>query len=322
MQIRRPCATLIGCLAIIIWSTTAVTTAKLTNIPTMEILSITFFICFLATLIKLAIHRQWQLIKQPLIVWIVGVFGIYGNDLTYIAALKNAPVAQADLINNLWPILIIILSTLLPREKFTWRHFFAGLMGFAGICILVTGKHGIFSFQTQYLSGYMLALLDAFIWSSYCILSRYFKQVPVEMIGMYCGVGALLSLGNHFEFEVTVIPSLAQIILLITMGLTTQGIAYYFWDIGIKKGNFKFLSILSYFIPLGSICLLILFSEVKPTIILIFAALLVIGGTIISGTKFRKLWFKIKNRYLIVSRKINNIIIKHKIQSALKSSEN
>ena len=122
-------ATVIGYSGLVLWSLSPLMVAQLNNIPTFEILTIALSISFFVIAVKLTVQKQWQRIKQPLLIWLVGVIGIYGNDLTYIAAFKYAPPAHVDLINYLWPIFVILGSGLLPSEKFTYRHLLAGLLG-------------------------------------------------------------------------------------------------------------------------------------------------------------------------------------------------
>lgn len=278
-------ATGIGYLALILWSSMALITSKLHGIPLFELLFCAFFISFFLTSIKLTIKRQWYLIKQPFIIWIIGVIGIYGNDLTLVAAIKNAPPIQADLINYLWPILVIIFAGLLPKERLTIKHLTAGLFGLIGIFILLTNGHGITGFQMQYLKGYLLALLDAIIWAAYTLLSRHYNKTPIEMVGMYCGLGALISAFVHYRFEKFVPFTYQQFFLIILMGLFTSGATYFLWDHGVKKGNVKLLSILAYGNPIISCALLIAFDSARFSLSIILACLFVIIGAIIGNNR-------------------------------------
>jgi drug/metabolite transporter (DMT)-like permease len=280
-------ATLLGYAGLLLWAIAALLVAKLKNIPTFEILSIALAISFLVIVCKLTILRQWQRIKQPILLWIIGVIGIYGNAVTYMAAFKFAPPAHVDLINYLWPIFVIIGCSFLPKEKFTAKHLIAGLFGLSGVYLVITNNAGLVGFHTHFLTGYGLALLDAVIWSGYTLLSRYYGQTPIEMIGMYCGIGALLSLMLHFQFETTVIPSLSQLLTIIGIGSITSGLAYFLWDYGVKHGNFKLLSVLSYGNPIISVLLLVVFHEAKYSHTLVLACFLVAGGALIGSIKWQ-----------------------------------
>lgn len=293
--------TLIGYAGLFMWSLAALFTAAVESIPTFEILSIVFIISFSVTAIKLSTSKTWHKVLQPWPIWLLGIIGIYGNDVLYVSAFKHAPAVQADLINYLWPILVILFAGLLPKEKLTAKHIVGGLLGFTGTYLIVTGGKGLSGFESQYWQGYLLALLDAIVWSGYSLAARHYGKTPVEMIGMYCGVNAVLSLLTHFSFEPTVIPSGIQWAALVAMGFTTQGAAYFLWDYGIKRGDFKLLSVLSYGNPVLSVGFLILFGLATLSTSLIVACLLVTLGGLVAGLEwqhqsFRKILDNFKER--------------------------
>lgn len=269
-------ATLLGYGGLFIWAVSAVFVTHTKNIPTFEILTITYSISFLLTAIVLTWRKEWYKVKQPLVVWLIGIFGIYGNEILYLSSFKYAPPAQADLINYLWPVFVVLFSGFLPRERLTWNHYLAVLLGFLGIYILITEGHGLTNFNAEYLLGYLLALAAATLWSVYILAVRAVKHIPTEMIGMYYGVGMIVSLIIHLGFEkVTVIPTNQQWLSLLFMGLTAQGAAYFLWDYGVKQGNFQLLSILSYGNPIISVLLLVIFHLAQPSLSLLIASILV-----------------------------------------------
>lgn len=297
---QKNIATLIGTGAVVQWSALAVMTAAVKMIPTFEQLAVAFSVGFILTAVKLTIKKEWYKVKQPLIIFLLGIVGIFGNDFCYVEAYKHAPPAQVDLINCLWPIFIILFSALLPRERFTWRHLLAGVFGLTGITVLIFGVEGVTHFHWYYLVGYSLALADALVWAGYSVLSRLHRETPIEMVGMYCGGCALAALLLHFQFEQTMIPNLPQFGMLILMGLTVQGLAYFCWDYGFKQGNYKFISVLSYINPVLSVSLLVIFGMAEPSVSLGIAAILVALGATLGGVRLRaaerrriKRWWKL-----------------------------
>jgi len=270
---------MIGYSALLCWALAAPLVVQIKSIPLFETLTIVFSVSFLISSIKLTLCQQWSQLKQPWFLWLIGFLGIYGNDILYIAAFKHAPAAHADLINYLWPIIVILFTGFLPNEKLSVRHLFAASLGFAGVYVLIY-QHDQ-GFERQYLFGYLLAFLDALVWSIYTLMARRYGKSPVEIIGIYCGVGAVCSLLIHLQLEIVVLPNLQQCLILLLMGMTTQCLAYFFWDFGIKRGDFKYLSILSFGNPLLSIFFLIAFGMAKPSMELFIASILItLGGMI------------------------------------------
>lgn len=283
---RRSRATLIGYISLLMWASSGVLTSSVTKIPTFEVLSVAFAISFGITAATLTVKKQWHKVKQPWPLWVAGVIGIFGNDALYVAAFKYAPPAQADLISYLYPLFIIFLASFLPGEKLLPKYIIAALLGLLGTYLLITKGHGLSSFHVKYSLGYVFAILNAIAWSVYCIVARYFKNTPSEMVGVYCGCGLLLSLLFHFGFEHTVIPNTTELLTLIAMGLTTQGSAYFLWDYGIKKGNFKFLSIIAYGNPIIAVFLLVITGKSHYSDILMISTMLIAASGAIAGIKF------------------------------------
>lgn len=282
-QKAKTSATLIGYCGLFFWTIAAALVASVENIPIFQVLSTALGVSFSVTALYLTFTKRWFLLKQPLLLWIVGILGIFGNDVLYIAAFKFAPPVQADLIAYLWPIFVIVFSGLLPREKFSIKHVLAGILGFAGVCFLITEGEALSSFQLQYLPGYCFALGSAIVWSIYTLIARHYGKTRSEMIGLYCGFGMLFSIVAHFQFETTVTPTSTQWFVMLIMGLTTQGLAYFFWDFGIKRGNFKLLNVLSYGNPVLSVLLLIVFGFAQPSFSLFIACILVTAGGLIAS---------------------------------------
>ena len=83
--------TLIGCMAILLWSCLALFTAATGIIPPFELAAITFAISGAAGLALAAIRSELGALKQPPAVWALGIFGLFGYHALYFSALRLAP---------------------------------------------------------------------------------------------------------------------------------------------------------------------------------------------------------------------------------------
>jgi drug/metabolite transporter (DMT)-like permease len=256
-------ATIIGYLALLLWSTGALAATKVCQLPLLQVLSTIFIFSFFVTAAWLTITRRWQMIRnQPWYVWFIGVSGICIQQFLYIAAFKNGPAIQVDVLILLWPILVIFFSGIFTKEPLMPRHVISGLLGFLSVCLLNCSGDDL-GFFTNWHSGYCYAIMCAVLWSLYTICSRHFTKIPLEMIGMYYGIGSILTLPCHLLYENFVMPSFQQWLVLAYMGLFIAGIAYFCWDYGIKKGNIKLLATLSYGNSIISLILLFLFANAQ-----------------------------------------------------------
>ena len=185
---------------------------------------------------------------------------------------------DASLIAYLWPLLIVVFSALLPGERLRWYHLAGAVLGLAG-CVLLVTDGGSVDFRREYLIGYLAAGACALTWSSYSVLSRRFAAVPTDTVGWFCGATALLGLLAHMLFEETVWPAgAAQWLAVLALGLGPVGIAFFTWDIGMKRGNIRALGAFSYAAPLISVLLLIAFSDAVATWPVAVACAAIVGG--------------------------------------------
>lgn len=218
---------------------------------------------------------------QPWYLWLIGASTITISKISFVLAFRYAPAAQVDLINYLWPIMVVVFSSFLSRERLSIAHVIASCFGFLSIYVLFSDDHGYIYFQNQHAIGYFLALLAALFWAFYSMFSRHQQNSSPILIGAYTGITALLSLIVHVFYESSVLPTALEWVQLMIFGIGLSGLAYSLWDKGIKSGNFKLLTIFSYFTPLCSIFALILFGYATWSYSLLGSCFLMIIATFI-----------------------------------------
>lgn len=287
-------ATYLGLGALGMWTVEPLLISEVNSLPIFEVLTIIFASSFVMTAIRLTLKRRWHLVlKQPLFIWLAGMLGICASDFAYIYGSQHAPIAHVDLIDYLWPCLAICFTSMLPKEKLSPQHLIGAICGFLGIYFLISKEISENGININYFIGYGLALSGALLWSSYSAFSRYFKSVPTEMIGMYCGLGAVISLALHWQFESFVMPTFHEGSMAALTGITGAGIAYQLWDYGVKFGNVYTLSLLTYIARIFAMVLLVAFGKESFSMTLVVACLLASIGVMISSldTKsFRRLY--------------------------------
>ena len=277
-----------GLISIGLWSALALLSVSAGPIPPFQMVAMTFAIGA-AIGIARALMRGvgWAgLVGWPARVWLMGVGGLFGFHALYFAALQLAPPAEANLINYLWPLLIVLLSAPLAGERLGWTHLAGAALGFAGVALLALGR-GL-HFADSHALGYLVALAGAFAWSTYSVLSRRFGETPTDAIAAFCAASAVLSFACHLAFERTVWPATnAAWLAVLALGLGPAGSAFYFWDHAVKHGDIQALGAFAYAIPVLSTALLIACGLAEPTGTLIAAALLVTAGAVLAS---RELW--------------------------------
>lgn len=219
----------------------------------------------------------------------MGIFGLFGYHIFFFVALKLAPAVEVNLINYMWPLLIVVFSAFLPGEKLRWYHLAGTGLGLIGIVVLIAGK-GTLSFDPAFIAGYLSAFGCAVTWAVYSVLSRRFASVPTDSLGAFYVACAVLSWVLHFIFEKSYLPQAAmEWIAVAAIGLGPVGLAFMFWDHGMKRGDVRLLGILSFATPLLSTLLLLLVSQGELSWPLAAAtALIACGGIVGAGVLSRR----------------------------------
>lgn len=276
-------ATLIGLTAILMWSLLAVMTVATGKIPAFQLAAMTFAIGAVTCALRWIGHAEAvKALRQPLMAWVVGVGGLFGYHALYFLALRFAPPAEAGLLNYLWPLLIVLFSSLLPGERLAAHHVIGAVLGLAGTVLLFAGNSG--SVTPGQIPGLVAAFIAAFVWATYSVLSRRLKAVPTNAVAGFCAVTALLAALVHELIETTVWPETPlQWLAIIALGVGPVGAAFYAWDIGMKRGDIRVLGAASYATPLLSTMFLILAGFAKASTNLALAAVLVAGGGLIAA---------------------------------------
>lgn len=276
-------ATLVGAIAVLLWSFLALFTIGTSPVPVLQLNVMAFGIGGLLGVVWGAASGGFAILKG--ISWRVytfGTAGLFGYHFLYFSALRLAPPAEAGLIAYLWPLLIVLFSGALPGERLRKGHVFGAIISFVGATLIITG--GGTGFSMAFLPGYGLALLCALTWAGYSVLSRRMGQVPTAAVTIFCLATALLSLPLHIALEETVWPiSFTNWIAILGLGLGPVGLAFYVWDIGVKKGDIQLLGTISYAAPLVSTLILVLAGFAEPSRELAIAAVLITVGAVLAA---------------------------------------
>jgi drug/metabolite transporter (DMT)-like permease len=270
-------ADLLALAAIVLWSALAPLGVQLAHIPPFLLTGIGLLV---GSVIALPLARfrlsRWQV---PLGTLAVGIYGLFGFHFLLFMALRNAPAVQANLINYLWPLGMVVMGPLFSKGiALQKRHIVAAFIGFTGATIAILGRSESSLPIAEFHVGYLLALASAFVWASYSLLTRKLPPFPTSAVGGFAAASGILSLVCHYFLEPATVLSAQDLWLLCILGLGPLGGAFFLWDAAIKLGDTRRIGLLAFTTPILSTVLLLVTTGQPLQWNVALAAALVVGS--------------------------------------------
>ena len=263
--------------AILLWSTLAALGLALAHLPPFLL---TGCALVLGALPGLPRWRQWRVPSRTLA---LGIGGLFGFHFLLFLALRFAPPVEANLVNYLWPLLIVLLTpVILPGWRLGARHVLAALAGLAGAGLAI----GIAPAATDARAavGFALAGASAVTWACYSLLVRRVPPFSSWAIGGFALASGLLALACHALFEPRAAFATDDAWKVLALGLGPMGTAFYLWDVAMKRGDPRVIGVLAYATPVLSTALLLLVTSRPLTAALAGATALIVGAAVLAVT--------------------------------------
>ena len=263
--------------AIALWASLASLGVSLTHVPPFLLTGIALIIGSVpAWPFVLRDPSQWRIPASTLA---LGVYGLFAYHFLLFIALRHAPPVEANLVNYLWPLFIVVLAPLvLPGVALRLPHVLAALLGFGGAAIAIAGGRELSGALAW---GYLPALAAAFIWATYSLMTKRVAAFPTTAIGLFGLVSGALSLLCHWLLEPAASLQARDWGLLAVLGLGPLGASFFLWDKALKLGDARHIGILSYLTPLASTALLMAVSGHPFSGSIALATLMIIGAAVV-----------------------------------------
>ncbi len=266
-----------------IWATLAAISKMLLNdIPNLETLAISGFFAFVFLLIlnvKSGIIKEMSSysVKDYLIMAGHGFLGLFLYSALYYYGLTQLTSQEACILNYLWPIMLVIFSSIILKEKITVTKGIAMLCSFLGIIILSTGNGNAVIANTP--SGIVSCIVAAACYGLFSVLNKKadYNQ-NIAMMVMWFVVAVCSSILGPVT-EVWKPIEGAQWLGMLWLGVIVDAVAYLLWALALKDaGNTAKIANLAYLTPFLSLVISAIVLKEQVSLRAIIALLFIVGG--------------------------------------------
>ncbi|MDA3928410.1 MAG: DMT family transporter [Prolixibacteraceae bacterium] len=181
-------ATTFAFITVAFWSTVA-TAFKigLKDQAPSQLIFIASCVTVLILFVSLFITKQFTQIfristKNLLLTLLLGILNPFAYYIILFKAYSLLPAQVAQPLNMIWPIVLVILSVPILKQKLNWKQLVALAISFAGVFV-ISSQGDFFSLKKSNPIGIALGLSSAFIWSFYWLINVR-SQVP-ELIKLF-----------------------------------------------------------------------------------------------------------------------------------------
>jgi drug/metabolite transporter (DMT)-like permease len=213
---------------------------------------------------------------------VCAIFGVGINQILFFEGLNLTTPISASIINTIIPVMILIFSHFILKEKITNIKVLGIMFGAAGaLMIILSAGDGDFRFNT--LLGNFMIFMNAASWAFYLVLVKPLMEKydsPTILKWMFF-FGFIIII--PFSFQTVASSSFDQIPMGIWMSILfvvfiTTGFAYYLNNYSLKTISPNVNGIYIYLQPLVASFVAIVWGKDNLTVIDLVAAVLIMAG--------------------------------------------
>ena len=278
---------------IFIWGTTFISTKLLLeSFQPIEILFFRFAIGILVLFIAYPKRLNVTNLKQELTFALAGLCGITLYYLLENIALTYTTASAVGVIISTAPFFTAILSYFISKkkEKLSLSFFIGFAISMIGICLLSFENS---SFDINPL-GDILALIAAFVWALYSVLSKkisgyeYNTIQSTRRIFLY-GIVFIIPFLFVFDFkwDISRFTEAGNLLNMLFLGVGASALCFVTWNFSVKKLGAVKTSVYIYLVPVITVIVSVLILKEEQTILSVIGIFLTLFGLVLSQIKKR-----------------------------------
>jgi len=227
------------------------------------------------------VHEKVEKKDFPMLI-LCAVFGVATNQLCFFMGLKHTTPINASLIMTTTPILVLVISSILIKERITLQKLIGITFGAIGAVILIS-RGGSFSFEQSQLLGDTMILVNAISYGIYLVLvkklmDRYNPLTVVKWVFTF-GFFMVLPFGwnDLMAIEWSTFSSTIWLAFVYVLVAATF-IAYLFNAFALKIVNPSVTSIYIYLQPLLASIIALMMGKDELGLVKVLAGILIFTG--------------------------------------------
>jgi len=191
------------------------------------------------------------------------------------------PAQEAQPLNFVWPIMLVLLSIPLLGQKITVRKLTAICVSFVGVLVIST-RGNILEFKVTSPLGVLLALGSSIIWSLFWIYNVRDERDECVKLFLNFISGFVFAAMALVLFSRLRIPAIAGLIGAVYVGLFEMGITFLIWLKALKLSETTAqVTNLIYLVPFFSLILINFAVGEKILLSTLIGLVLIISGIIL-----------------------------------------
>lgn len=236
---------------------------------------------------------SWRRVKKNATALFFASIALSGNWIFLFQSYKETTITNAALSYYFAPVLVIMLSPFVLKEKLSLKKMLC--IGIALLGLFFILENGRVETNGQNVLGIGYGLVAAGFYAGLTLVNKFIRDLD-GLVNTLLQLGLSVMMLSPFVlftegFKFISIPS-TTVILMLVLGIVHGGVGFYLFFAGMKGLKGQSIAVLSYIDPLTSLLISVLVIGEKMTLQQLIGAVLLLGSIWIgevSGEKKRRI---------------------------------
>ncbi|MNZ44106.1 aromatic amino acid exporter [compost metagenome] len=228
---------------------------------------------------------SWDIVKKNAVVLFIAGIALSGNWIFLFQAYKETTIANAALSYYFAPVLVIMLSPFVLKEKLSLKKVVCIGVALLGLFLIL--QNSTLETTGNHLLGIGYGLIAASFYAALTITTKFIRGLDgLTITILQLGLSVILlfpfvMFADGLNFSHLTGKTL---ILMVLLGVLHGGVGFYLFFAGMKGLKAQSIAVLSYVDPLTSLLISALIIKEKMTLLQLIGAALLLGSIWIGET--------------------------------------